>query len=233
MKSQLMVLDIIANNDWERPIYFVAGMHDDAMGLEEYFQLEGIAYRLVPVKGVNKGWLEYGRIDTDILYENLMNRFVWGGTADPDVYIDYYQTRTLTVIRSRFNYAKLAGALVAEGDTARAVAVLDRCLETFPVSKLGYDFYFAEIISACFAAGDNEKAVSLARGFSDYYLERSGYLLDQKPSVAFYAEQEIANGLQMVSPVMQMCYDNGETAAAEEINKKFSELYARYAVLRQ
>jgi len=233
MKSQLMVLDIIANNDWERPIYFVSGMHDDAMGLEEYLQLEGIAYRLVPVKGVNRGWLEYGRIDTDILYDNLMNRFVWGGAADPDVYIDYYHTRTLTVIRSRFNYARLAGELVAEGDTARALAVLDRCLETFPVSKLGYDFYFAEIISACFAAGDNEKAVSLARGFSEYYLERSGYLLDQRPSLVLYAEQEIANGLQMVSPVMQMCYDNGETAAAEEINKKFSELYARYAVLRQ
>ncbi len=233
MKSQLIVLDIIANNDWERPIYFVAGMHDDAMGLEEYFQLEGIAYRLVPVKGVNRGWLDYGRIDTDILYDNLMNRFVWGGAADPDVYIDYYHTRTLTVIRSRFNYARLAGELVAEGDTARALAVLDRCLETFPVSKLGYDFYFAEIISACFAAGDNEKAVALARGFSEFYLERSGYLLDQRPSVALYAEQEIANGLQMVSPVMQMCYDNGETAVAEEINKKFSELYARYAVLRQ
>ena len=233
MKSQLMVLDIIANNDWERPIYFVSGMHDDAMGLEEYFQLEGIAYRLVPVKGVNRGWLEYGRIDTDILYENLMNRFVWGGVADPDVYIDYYHTRTLTVIRSRFNYAKLAGALVAGGDTARAREVLDRSLEIFPVSKLGYDFYFAEIISAFFAAGDNEKAVSLARGFSEYYLERSGYLLDQRPSVALYADQEIANGLQLVSPVMQMCYDNGETAAAEEINRKFSELYARYAVLRQ
>ena len=233
MKSQLMVLDIIANNDWERPIYFVSGMHDDAMGLEEYFQLEGIAYRLVPVKGVNRGWLEYGRIDTDILYENLMNRFVWGGVADPDVYIDYYHTRTLTVIRSRFNYAKLAGALVAGGDTARAREVLNRSLEIFPVSKLGYDFYFAEIISAFFAAGDNEKAVSLARGFSEYYLERSGYLLDQRPSVALYADQEIANGLQLVSPVMQMCYDNGETAAAEEINRKFSELYARYAVLRQ
>lgn len=233
MKSQLMVLDIIANNDWDRPIYFVAGMHDDAMGLEEYFQLEGIAYRLVPVKGVNKGWMEYGRIDTEILYENLMNKFVWGGSADPDVYVDYYHTRTLTVIRSRYNYARLATQLVEEGDTVRAREVLDRSLELFPVSKLGYDFYFAEIISAFFTAGENEKAVSLARDFTDYYLQRSGYLFDQRPSLALYAEQEIANGLQMVSPVMQMCYDNGETALAEEINTKFSELYARYAVLRQ
>ncbi|MBE0678472.1 MAG: DUF2723 domain-containing protein, partial [Bacteroidales bacterium] len=154
MKSQLMVLDIIAHNDWERPVYFVAGMHDDAMGLEEYFQLEGLAYRLVPVKGVNRGWLEYGRIDTEILYDNMMNRFMWRGAAEPDVYIDYYHMRTLTVIRTRLNHARLAKSLVAEGDTARARAVIDRCLELFPVSKLGYDFYFSEIISACFAAGE-------------------------------------------------------------------------------
>jgi hypothetical protein len=48
-------------------------------GLEEYFQLEGLAYRLVPVKGVNKSWFEYGRIDTDILYENMMNKFTGPG----------------------------------------------------------------------------------------------------------------------------------------------------------
>ncbi len=233
MKSQLIVLDIIAHNDWERPVYFVAGMHDDAMGLEEYFQLEGLAYRLVPVKGVNRGWLDYGRIDTEILHDNMMNRFMWRGAAQPDVYIDYYHMRTLTVIRTRLNHAKLAKALVAVGDTARARAVIDRCLEQFPVSKLGYDFYFSEIISACFAAGDSERAVTLAREFSDYYLGRSGYLLDQKPSVRLYAESEIANGLQLVSPVMQMCYDNGQTALAEELNAKFNELYSKYVVLNQ
>ncbi len=233
MKSQLMVLDIIAHNDWERPIYFVAGMHDDAMGLEEYFQLEGLAYRLVPVKGVKRGWLEYGRIDTEILYDNMMNRFMWRGAAEPDVYIDYYHMRTLTVIRTRLNHARLAKSLVAEGDTARARAVIDRCLELFPVSKLGYDFYFSEIISACFAAGENERAATLAREFSDYYLGRSGYLLDQKPSVRLYAESEIANGLQLVSPVMQMCYDNGQTELAEELNAKFNELYSKYVVLNQ
>ena len=65
MKSQLLVLDILAHNDWKRPIYFVTGYHNDALGLEEYFQLEGLAYRLVPIKSQNKSWLEYGRIDTE------------------------------------------------------------------------------------------------------------------------------------------------------------------------
>ena len=233
LKSQLLVLDILAHNDWKRPVYFVAGYQDDAMGLEEYFQLEGQAYRLVPVKGVNRGWLDYGRIDTDILYENLMNRFVWGGAADPDVYVDYYHNRTLTVVRARLNYAKLAGALVTEGDTARAVKVVDRCLETFPPEKLGYDFYFPEIINVAFKAGMTEKADSLSRNVTTYYLDHSDYLLDQSRSVAVYADQDIASGLQIVSQVLQTCLDYGRDDLFEELNARFSAVYSKYMVMKQ
>ncbi len=233
MKNQLLVLDILANNNWDRPIYFVTGQTEDAMGLEEYFQLEGLAYRLVPVKGVNKSWFEYGRIDTEILYDNLMNKFSWRGASDPDVYIDYYHRRTLTVVRARLNHARLARELAAQGDTVRAAKVIDRCLEQFPVSKLGYDFYFGDIISASFAAGQKEKARELSREFTDYYAERTGYLLDQMPSVAMYAGAEIANGLQMMVQVMRVCFDNGETALAEEINTRYNTLYARYAAMNQ
>ncbi len=233
MKNQLLVLDILANNNWDRPIYFVTGQTEDAMGLEEYFQLEGLAYRLVPVKGVNKNWFEYGRIDTEILYDNLMNRFSWRGAADPDVYIDYYHKRTLTVVRARLNHARLARELALQGDSVRAAKVIDRCLELFPVSKLGYDFYFGDIISASFAAGQKEKAKELSREFADYYAERTGYLLDQMPSVAMYAGAEIANGLQMMLQAMRVCFDNGETALAEEINTRYNTLYARYAAMNQ
>jgi len=233
LKSQLLVLDILANNNWERPIYFVAGYQDDALGLEEYFQLEGQAYRLVPVKGVNRGWLEYGRIDTDILYENMMNRFQWKGAADPGVYVDYYHTRTITVVRARLNYARLARALVSEGDTARAVKVIDRCLETFPPEKIGYDFYYPEIISVAFAAGMDEKADSLSREVTGYYLDHSGYLLDQSRSVALYADQEIASGLQIISQVLQTCLDNGRDDLFEELNAGFSAVYSKYMVMKQ
>ena len=233
MKNQLLVIDILANNNWDRPIYFVAGQTEDALGLEEYIQLEGLAYRLVPVKGVNKSWFEYGRIDTEILYDNLMNKFTWRGASDPDVYIDYYHKRTLTVVRARLNHARLARELAAKGDSVRAAKVIDRCLELFPPSKLGYDFYFGDIISASFAAGQKEKARELSKEFTDYYAERTGYLLDQMPSVAMYAGAEIANGLQMMLQVMRVCFDNGETALAEEINGKYNELYARYAAMNQ
>jgi len=233
MKNQLMVLDILAHNDWDRPVYFVTGQHEDALGLEEYFQLEGLAYRLVPIKGVNNGWFEYGQIDTGILYENMMNRFTWTGSSDPEVYLDYYHNRTLTVVRARLNYAKLARELAAEGDTARAAEVINRCIELFPASKMGYDFYFGDIISACFASGQREKAMELASDYASYYEERTGYLLDQKPSVYMYAEAEIANGLQMMMQAIRVCYENGETDLAEEINVGYNELYTRYVNVYQ
>ena len=131
------------------------------------------------------------------------------------------------------SYSKLAKQLVAEGDTVRAKEVINRCLELFPASKLGYDFYFSDIISACFAAGEREKAKEIASGFAGYYYDRAGYILDQRPSVALYAEAEIANGLQMMMQAMRVCFDNGETDLAEELNVKYNELYSRYAGMSQ
>jgi len=115
LKSQLIVLDILAHNNWERPIYFVTGYHNDAFGLEEYFQLEGLAYRLVPIKSQNTSWLDYGGINTDILYENMINKFAWGGGKEKGVNIDYNHKRTIIVIKARLNYARLAKALSEEG----------------------------------------------------------------------------------------------------------------------
>jgi len=233
IKSQLMVLDILANNNWKRPLYFVSGYHDDALGLEEYFQLEGLAYRLVPVKGENKGWYEYGRIDNDILYEKIM-KFEWTGANDPDVYIDYYHKRTLSVVRVRLNYARLAKSLAAAGDIEKANNVLDRCMSLISPSVVGYDMFMADIVDAYFMAGNKEKAISLARELGKYYYDRTAYFVSQKPFIASYAEQEIAQSLELVFPTLiQSCYDYGELSLAEEFNEQRNSLNAKYVKLRR
>lgn len=233
LKNQLLMLDILAHNNWERPLYFVSGYQSEAMGLEEYFQAEGLAYRLVPVRGESRGWVELGRIPTDILYDNMMNKFSWRGAPEPDVYIDYFHNRTLNVIRARLNYARLAMALAEEGDTLRASEVVKRSLDLFPVSKVEYDYFFPEFISACFAAGEREKALELTYGLAEFFHDRAAYWLGQRPSVALYAEPEIANGLQMIMQVVRVCHDNGEEAATEKVNAMYSGLYARYMAMMQ
>lgn len=237
LKSQLIILDILAHNNWERPIYFVTGYHDDAMGLEEYFQLEGLAFRLVPIKSENRGWSDYGRIDTDILYENMMKKFTWTGANDPDVNIDYNHLRTLMVIRARLNYAKLAKALAEEGRKSQAEEVLDFCMKTFPPEKIPYDPYFPDIIEAYFACGNNDKAAALISDFSNYHYERLNYYLKQDQYIIRSAEYEIQSSIQFTAKVAATCRQYGKSELADEINSKVEAYYADYvaknpAVLR-
>ncbi|TAL79302.1 MAG: DUF2723 domain-containing protein [Bacteroidetes bacterium] len=228
LKSQLIVLDILAHNNWKRPIYFVTGYHNDALGLEEYFQLEGLTFRLVPIKSQNKNWLDYGRINTDILYENMIKKFVWGGAKEKGVNIDYNHRRTIIVIKARYNYARLAKALSAEGKNEKALEVLNYCMETFPLEKITYDPYVADIIESYFIAGGTEKAVEMTKAFCDYYYERLDYYLKQKPYIINSAEFEIQTAIQYTSRVANACAANGKTEMGEEISKKLESYYADY-----
>ena len=233
LKSQLIVLDILANNNWERPIYYVTGYHNDAFGLEEYFQLEGLAYRLVPIKSENKSWIEYGRVDSDILYENMMGKFVWGGAKEEGVNIDYNHKRTIIVVKARMNYARLAKKLAEEGKNEKAIGVLDRCMEELPLEKIPYDPYVADLIDSYFAAGATDKAVEMAMDFRDYYFERLDYFLKQNPRIVNSAEYEIQTAIQYSSRVASSCEKNGKTELSGEINDKLQDYYATYMMKLQ
>jgi hypothetical protein len=233
IKSQLIVLDILAHNNWERPIYFVTGYHSDAMGLEEYFQLEGLAFRLVPVRSENKSWIEYGRIDPEILYENMMTKFVWGGANNPKVNIDYHHFRTIIVIKARLNHARLAKALASEGKYELANKVLDHCMDVLPLENVPYDPYVPDIIDAYFASGNHEKAVEMTGDICSFYYSQLEYYLRQNPYIVISAEYEIRAAIQYISRVANSCSAYGKTELADEINGRLENFYAEYIASQQ
>ena len=233
LKSQLMVLDILAHNNWERPVYFVTGYHNDAFGLEQYFQLEGLAYRFIPIRSQNKSWLEYGRIDTDILYENMIGKFTWKGAPEEDVNLDFNHLRTIMVIKARLNYARLAKALSDEGKNEKALETINTCVEQFPFDKIPYDQYTPDIIEAYFKAGAPDEAVELARAFSDRNFGHLDYFLSQAPYIISSAEYEIQSAIQNSSRVATACTANGQKDIGEEISKKLEGYYSRYIMMQQ
>ena len=233
LKSQLIVLDILAHNDWKRPIYYITGYHEDALGLEEYFQLEGLVYRLVPIKSQNKSWLEYGRIDTEILYNNMMKKFAWGGANNKHVDIDYNHKRTLIVVKARLNYARLAKALAAEGKNEKAIEVLDYCMKALPLEKVPYDPYTADLVEAYFEAGATEKALGMTKNFTDYYYEQLDYFLKQDPYIIKSAEFEIQTAIQYTSRVANACMSHGKTELSQGINDKLEAYYKKYVKIVQ
>jgi hypothetical protein len=206
LKNNLGQLDIITTNKWERPIYYTAGGFDGSLGLEEFYREEGLAYRLVPVKTPYESILEMGDIDTEMLYDRLMNKFEWGRMNAEDVQLDYYTIRTMSVIRFRSLYTRLAMKLLEEGNRERAVEVLDRCMELAPSRVLPYDQFISGItlpkreggsihhegiIEAYYLCGEVEKANAILKEHYNNLSEQLGYFRALKPRHSSSIQREM------------------------------------------
>jgi Protein of unknown function (DUF2723) len=164
-KAQMMVLDLLANMDWSRPVYFAVTTGGDAyMGLERYFQLEGLAYRLTPIlhKQSDNPNLD-GGIGTDIMYDNMMNKFKWGNMDTHDIYMDENNRRMTTNLRLQFNH--LAEQLITEGRNEEALKVLYKELEAMPEKNVPYEQpqIMWQVADLLYQAGDSAKALELSK----------------------------------------------------------------------
>ena len=140
-KGEWIALEIISSNNWERPIYWTSCRHNGTMGLDDYLQLDGLTYRLVPIKTPSENILNTGHINSALLYEHLMNIFRWEGVNNPKTWLDSHHLRTLSVVRARHVYTRLAMQLLAEEQPERAAEVLYKAIELFPASKVPYDYF--------------------------------------------------------------------------------------------
>ena len=160
-KNNLAVMDMIGTNKWERPIYFASTVPpSNYMGLDDYFQLEGLAYRIAPLDSTGTRTQDIGYIDTRQMYENVMNRFKWGNASDPGVYLDENNRRMFSNFRRIFGM--LAESLIDEGDTLKAKEVLNKSLEEIPAGKIEHNYYSINIFRGFYRAGEKDKAMAIA-----------------------------------------------------------------------
>ncbi len=173
-KPDMMILDLLRNNKWKRPINFVSMGADIRLGLKGYFQYEGFTYKLLPLR-MPETQRQGGWVDTDELYDKIMNVYRWGNMNQPGIFIDYNNSLTITqILNWRSMHARLAEALVQEGKNDKAVQVLDSAMARIPtynfpcnISALNNDLAFLNIIQLYYRAGDKEKADTLSREFID------------------------------------------------------------------
>lgn len=227
-KSQLMVLDIISTNNWERPIYFGIGMGADSyMGFEKYFQLEGAAYRLVPVQTEDSGYYDFGRIDTDILYDNVMNKFEWGNIKDPKVNIDYFHDNTIAVMKYRNTFLRLATQLFEEGKPEKAIAVLDKCLEELPLAQIPVDNSLLNYIPLYYSLGETEKADHLVNELADNNYQMLKYINSLSPKFANTPniQQEERISLQVTQMLIEFAMGAGRQDLAMAIKNKVEGIF--------
>ena len=225
-KANLMILDLLATNDWKRPVYFVMTTGADTyIGLDKYFHLEGLAYRLLPVKA-NIAEGQVGDVNTKVMYDNLMNRFKWGNMNKPGVYLD--ETNARMVMNMRGLFGRLADALIREGKPDSAKKVLDRCFEVMPETVVPFDFFTVPLIDGYYKSGDIAKANVLAEKLDKNVTTELAYFFsfpdkDLKPMDM--SIQEAVFTIQRLNVIVKEANQENLTAKTEATLKKYYDLY--------
>lgn len=219
MKNDLITLDFIATNNWERPVYFAITTGSEAyLNLEAYFQLEGLTYRLVPIRTEMGQDREIGHINTDIMYDNLMNKFVWGNMDKDGIYLDETILRQTKNMRNLFY--RLAKKLVDEGQKEKAIKVLDKCIEVMPEKNVPYDVFMIRIIEGYYLAGAKEKAASLNKRLAEIYKGKYTYFTSYRGTkLVKRVESNINESYQVIGYCQQIANMYGDKATADEVQK--------------
>ncbi|OAD45572.1 glycosyltransferase family 117 protein [Polaribacter atrinae] len=172
-KNRILMLDILANNNWERPIYFTGGANapEEYLWLKDYLQLDGLAYKLVPIKTpmANKSLFDMGRIDTEKMYTNVQ-KWDWRNINDGKIYLDEQTKRNSISMRN--SLLRLSEAFANEGDTAKALEILDLSLDKMPIKDFDHYSLSMGYPEAYYGLKDSKKARETARTLIDLFKEK-------------------------------------------------------------
>ena len=214
LKNDLLTLDIVASNIWERPIYFAVSVAPSAyLGLAKFFQLEGLAYRIVPVANKSKD-AQSARVAADLMYENVMTEFKWGNMEDVNVHLDENIHRMTMNLRS--NFARLAQALIAKNEPQKAVEVLDKCIEVMPAENIPYNMFMLRIPEIYYQAGENEKARQVIRELVKQYYQDFVYFTDLGPGF----DKKVQQAMGVIYQLNEFCKKYKDSEMQAELTEK-------------
>ncbi len=220
-KNDLLVLDLIANNTWERPIYFAVTTGDEAyVGLRNYFQLEGLAYRFVPIKQTPSEANQGGRVNTEVMYDNIMNKFLWGGMDKKGVNLDENCVRMTGNLRMQMGV--LAGALINEGKDKKAKAVLDKCLQVMPDENIPYDATIFTICAAYYELKETKQANELAKKLFDIFEGDLRIYNAQKPNRKVAYGRDINQAKEILKRLTGLAQQFKQDELSKEFMKRIS-----------
>ena len=174
-KSELMMLEMLANTNWERPMYMAITVgSDNHLNLTNNFLQEGLAYRITPFDNAKLG----RRLDSEKMYDNLMNKFKFGGIDNPDIYLDETVLRMCDTHRRMF--VQLTSQLIKEGKKDKALKALDYCEKVIPSTTVPHDYLMSsskEMAENYLALGQQQKAEKILNELANNAVEYATWYL--------------------------------------------------------
>lgn len=238
-RMRIMMYDIIANNNWDRPIYFTAGdiTNEAFLWLKDYVQLNGLVYQLVPIKAERQydvNPLNIGSIDTEKMYKNITGWY-WGNFGSPNIYHDP-QTRK-EARQYLMNFTRLADQLINEGKKDKAKKVLDLAMTNFPIDYyIPYDsrlkYFFVEPFSELYyKVGDTKKASEIATKLYAKSEEELNFYKGMGVTEQQQYTYDIIETFNTAYRIIDTCKSQGDAATVAALNKRiapFEKYFDRY-----
>ncbi len=218
-KSELMVLEMLRTNNWNRPIYFAVTVGDDYyLGLNDHFELTGMAYQIVPtgVKGAGP------QVNTEEMYENMMTKFRYGGVDKPGIYLD---ENTLRMCRThRMMFSQLVTALYNEGDSVRALKALDYCNKVLPAYNIRHDYVSTVLAEYYYKLGQSKKGDEIMDAVANDCVKNLEWYFSLGSSKYNSVKNRVSHNLAVLNQVLRIC----EQEKQKTVFNKYMPDYMRY-----
>jgi len=228
-KGTLAMFDILVHNNWKRPIYFASTVPSDQYnGLDKYLYNEGLALRLMPLK-IDTAADKSELINTPVLYNNVMNKFVWGNIKNAK-YLDPQSSDDISIFANVFN--NTISSLIKAGRKADAEKVVNRYYEVMPEKFYGMrsmmgSYFMAENL---YLLNDTKRANALIDKSADYIQKELTYLADVSQSKGkFIGGQNVQLGLSFLNQMAKTTAENKQTKLSEKLMHQFEGLESRFS----
>ena len=227
-KNRIMMLDVIANNDWKRPIYFSGGSFDSAeyIWMKDYLQLDGLVYKLVPIKTPNRNSFEMGRIDADLMYD-IVKKWDWGNSGSDKIYHDP-QTRSQG-LSFRSNLARLMETLIDENKIDKAKDVIDIAMTNMPVEYYYFYAFVEPFVDGYYKVGETDKARELYGKLKKVYQEHLEYYANLPLDEQYDKIDDILADMQAYRRNIDILIDNQDKDFAESETLVFNEYIDKFS----
>jgi len=219
-KKDLMILDLLDSNNWERPIYFnYTSLNSINMDFKPFMVMEGETYRLMPVRNPDPTRM---LVNTDAMFDNMMNKYSWRGLQDPDTYnTEYYKQFALN---HRSSFLHLAEALIEQGEIQDAKDSLHRSLEVIPDEAIQYDLAVAQYVDLLLRLSEKELAVDIAQKIGT----RADVLLTYYFEKESINQMEVQKNLYALNELVRAFRSNHVNDQADVYEEMFRRHYSSY-----
>lgn len=224
-KSELMMLEMLANANWERPIYMAITVGvDNQLSMNKHFIQEGLAYRFTPFDTDKLGV----KIDSEKMYDNLMNKFKFGGIDKPGIYIDENLMRMCYTHRRIFS--QLVSQLVKEGEKEKALKALDYAEKKIPAYNVPYDWANGafQMAEAYYQLGQKEKADKIMDELANKSLEYMIWYLSMSDAQLAIAGENFVYNASLLDAYIRLLQKYDSQELAKHYSVQFDTLYKEY-----